>query len=283
MRVHYFFTDSKEVMKSFLNNTEIELRVTEGNNWNKPVAISSSFALQYFQIKSPKQNDTSLSDQQPDLMVQRQGLQLHFFGPKISNFQMHMTIGIKEDMKIKTENIMLYKFNEVFFPDNSYYNSDPLPVEWIEVFQETEALKEHQALMKSNYKEVNLSKNNSPSPSPSKDRNSVMEKFKLFDSTMKTRKSESKPADSSESKHISIKKTLAIYSGISNVNKLDVKDQISDFDTNQQDNFDIEGVKVLAIEAQKPVELNKSDEEYSNISNEDAIHNILATVEEDEK
>jgi hypothetical protein len=35
MRVHYFFTDTKEVMKSFLTNTEIELRVTDGMNWNK--------------------------------------------------------------------------------------------------------------------------------------------------------------------------------------------------------------------------------------------------------
>ena len=51
MRVHYFFTDTKEVMKSFLTNTEIELRVTEGTNWNKSVAIATSFALQYFKIK----------------------------------------------------------------------------------------------------------------------------------------------------------------------------------------------------------------------------------------
>ena len=51
MRVHYFFTDTKEVMKSFLTNTEIELRVTEGMNWNKPIAIASSFALQYFKLK----------------------------------------------------------------------------------------------------------------------------------------------------------------------------------------------------------------------------------------
>lgn len=51
MRVHYFFTDTKEVMKSFLTNTEIELRVTEGMNWNKPITIASSFALQYFKLK----------------------------------------------------------------------------------------------------------------------------------------------------------------------------------------------------------------------------------------
>jgi hypothetical protein len=133
MRVHYFFTDTKDVMKSFLTNTEIELRVTEGMNWNKPIAIASSFALQYFKVKKMQSND-------PDkdvLLVQRQGLQLHFFGSKIKNFQMHMTVGIKEDLKIKTENIMLYRFNDVFFPDSSYYNSDPLPVEWIEVFQES--------------------------------------------------------------------------------------------------------------------------------------------------
>ena len=124
-------------MKSFLNNTEIELRITEGINWNKPIAIASSFALQYFKIKNPNE----VFDNNEELLVQRQGLQLHFFGPKMSNFQMHMTIGIKEDLKIKTENIMLYRFNDVFFPDNSYYNSDPLPVEWIEVFQENHEFK----------------------------------------------------------------------------------------------------------------------------------------------
>ena len=30
-----------------------------------------------------------------------------------------------------------FSFNDVFFPENSYYNSDPLPVEWIEVFEES--------------------------------------------------------------------------------------------------------------------------------------------------
>lgn len=67
-------------MKSFLNNTEIELRITEGINWNKPIAIASSFALQYFKIKNPSE----VSEDGNELLVQRQGLQLYFFGPKIS-------------------------------------------------------------------------------------------------------------------------------------------------------------------------------------------------------
>ena len=70
---------------------------------------------------------------------------------------MDMTIGLKEDLKIKTENIMLYRFNDVFFPDNSYYNSDPLPVEWIEVFQENQIYKEKRKESQSK-QEMNRSK-----------------------------------------------------------------------------------------------------------------------------
>lgn len=50
----------------------------------------------------------------------------------MSKFCLSLTLGLKEDSQIKTESIMLYKFNDVFFPENSYYNSDPLPIEWIE-------------------------------------------------------------------------------------------------------------------------------------------------------
>jgi hypothetical protein len=104
------------------------------------------------------------------LLVQRQGLQLHFFGSKIKNFQMHMTVGIKEDLKIKTENIMLYRFNDVFFPDSSYYNSDPLPVEWIEVFQESSAMLEQKKFGNDldGSREVDLQKDGDIRGSPNK-------------------------------------------------------------------------------------------------------------------
>ena len=61
-------------------------------------------------------------------------MQLYFFGPKVSNFFTNITFGIKEDSKI--ENVMLHRYNDVFFPSNSYYNSDPLPEEWIEIFED---------------------------------------------------------------------------------------------------------------------------------------------------
>lgn len=45
IRVHYFFTSSKSTMKSFLANTELEIRLTKGLNWNNPLAISTSFSF----------------------------------------------------------------------------------------------------------------------------------------------------------------------------------------------------------------------------------------------
>lgn len=239
MRVHYFFTDTKEVMKSFLTNTEIELRLTEGMNWNKSIAIATSFALQYFKIKNINENSESQNNENGDgdLLVQRQVIQLHFFGSKVSNFQMDMTIGIKEDLKIKTENIMLYRFNDVFFPDNSYYNSDPLPVEWIEVFQENQLYKEKKRAEEESKKDLNRSKEISLFP---KDDDKLARTIDTKKASKYTRdhsanksKQPLKKGDWTEqmeingNSHSAIKKTLEIYSVISNVNKGLIKDDLS--------------------------------------------------------
>ena len=36
----------------------------------------------------------------------------------------------------------LYQYNDVLFPENHYYNSDALPIEWMEIFETKETLKE---------------------------------------------------------------------------------------------------------------------------------------------
>ncbi len=48
------------------------------------------------------------------------------------------TAGLKKDKEIKTEKIFLYHYNKVYFPENTYYNSDPLPIEWLELFESRE-------------------------------------------------------------------------------------------------------------------------------------------------
>lgn len=51
-----------------------------------------------------------------------------------------MTVGLKKDQEIKTEKIVLYKYGKVYFPNNEYYNSDPLPIEWLELFEDHKVL-----------------------------------------------------------------------------------------------------------------------------------------------
>lgn len=67
---------------------------------------------------------------------------LHFFGNDIDHFYLSTTVGLKKDKEIKTEKFYLYKYNHVYFPDNTYYNSDPLPIEWLELFESKEYFKE---------------------------------------------------------------------------------------------------------------------------------------------
>lgn len=56
-------------------------------------------------------------------------------------FYADMTVGFKKDHEIQTE-IELYKYGRVYFPNNDYYNSDPLPFEWLELFESHNVLKE---------------------------------------------------------------------------------------------------------------------------------------------
>src|SRR5690606_1025402 len=70
--------------------------------------------------------------------VQRQNILLHFFGNDIDPFYLLATTGLKKDKELKTEKIFLYHYNKVYFTENTYYNSDPLPVEWLELFESRE-------------------------------------------------------------------------------------------------------------------------------------------------
>ena len=49
-----------------------------------------------------------------------------------------LTIGLVNDGIKNTERINLYKYTDIYFPDNDYYNCNLLPPEWIELFEEEE-------------------------------------------------------------------------------------------------------------------------------------------------
>ena len=48
LRVHYFFNDNIHHMSSFLDNTEVEFRITDGPSWSKAIAYASAFPFTHF-------------------------------------------------------------------------------------------------------------------------------------------------------------------------------------------------------------------------------------------
>ena len=50
MRVHYFFTLPNVPIKNFIENTEIEIRLTDGPSYSnhEPLAVGKIFALRNF-------------------------------------------------------------------------------------------------------------------------------------------------------------------------------------------------------------------------------------------
>ena len=59
----------------------------------------------------------------------------------IRPFYLKIKAGYKFDQEIQTEKLDLWKYNSVFFPDNWYFNSNALPVEWLEMFEKKENLR----------------------------------------------------------------------------------------------------------------------------------------------
>ena len=45
-----------------------------------------------------------------------------------------MSPGLVCDGQYNTENLNLYKYNGIYFPDENFYNSDPFPNEWMEMY-----------------------------------------------------------------------------------------------------------------------------------------------------
>ena len=128
IRVHFFFTEIMQIA-DFVKNTEIEIRITDGPDWCKWITSGST---KPFEFMNPNKGD----------MVQTENKTLYFFSKNMDEFYLTMKWGFKFDKDIQTENLGLTLYNGVYFPDNHYYNSDVLPIEWLEIFEKKEYLLE---------------------------------------------------------------------------------------------------------------------------------------------
>lgn len=45
-----------------------------------------------------------------------------------------MNAGLACDGKYNTENLNLYNYNNIYFPDENFYNTNKFPAEWMEMF-----------------------------------------------------------------------------------------------------------------------------------------------------
>ena len=45
-----------------------------------------------------------------------------------------MSVGLMQDQEYNTENFNLFKYNNIYFPDENYYNTNEFPKVWMEIF-----------------------------------------------------------------------------------------------------------------------------------------------------
>ena len=45
-----------------------------------------------------------------------------------------LVMGLVNDGDYKTSSMNLYKYNNIYFPDETFYNCNKFPLEWIEIF-----------------------------------------------------------------------------------------------------------------------------------------------------
>lgn len=128
LRVHYFFTEINNI-EQFCKNTEIEIRLTDGPNWNKMLMQGKVYPFVHM---NPK-NSTS---------VQMQNSILYLFSDKIDDCYLTLKAGLMYDKTLNNEELTLYPFYDTYFSENHYYSSDPLPIEWLEIFESKEKLQE---------------------------------------------------------------------------------------------------------------------------------------------
>lgn len=62
------------------------------------------------------------------------------FSKDLQRFSIKLMVGLVQDQQIQLDNLELYEYFRCFFPDTTYYNSDLIPVEWLELYESKETI-----------------------------------------------------------------------------------------------------------------------------------------------
>lgn len=99
-----------------------------GDDWNNFFAEGRSTSIKQF-----KRNWTKSQTHQAQILT-------FFENGKYCTVK--VIFGLVCDGIFNTESMNLYKHNNAYLPDEDFYNSNPFPMEWMEIFEKVYLLKQ---------------------------------------------------------------------------------------------------------------------------------------------
>ncbi len=122
LKLVYFFSEPLNEITPFLKDSEIQFRITETENWNSELASGSTKTLNNFQFET-------FDGQKQENMV-------YLFFKHNEFASLKIIVGMVSDGECNTASMNLYKYANVYFPDDDFYSCNIFPSQWIEIFSE---------------------------------------------------------------------------------------------------------------------------------------------------
>lgn len=126
IKIHYLFSESLNIER-LINDSELVVRLTNGLDWNKYIAQGSSGTVSHFK------NNLEAG--------QRHSSTILIFDNSQHYCELRLTMGLVCDGVYNTSELNLHREKDIYLPDISYHNCNPLPKEWMEMFSPKYALK----------------------------------------------------------------------------------------------------------------------------------------------
>lgn len=119
LRIFYFFSENQNIQK-FLEDSELQLRLTYTKDFNNYLAHGSTRSFRNFQNQRPS--------------GQKHASTVYMFFDDASIGTLNCMLGLVCDGSHDTGSMNLYKYHGIYFPNQDFYNCNIFPLEWLEVF-----------------------------------------------------------------------------------------------------------------------------------------------------
>ena len=119
LRIFYFFSETENIER-FLEESELQLRLTYTKDFNNYLAHGSTRSFRNFQNQRTS--------------GQKHSCTVYMFFDDASIGTLNCMLGLVCDGSHDTGSMNLYKFHGIYFPNQDFYNCNIFPLEWLEVF-----------------------------------------------------------------------------------------------------------------------------------------------------